>query len=160
MEHEQLKLSNQLCFPLYAASRLITREYQPYLANMEITYPQYLVLLVLWETDGITVNEVARKLILNTNTVTPLLKRMETQSIITRRRSGNDERKVIVCLTAKGKEMKSSAALIPGELGSRIISDRIGIGELTALKNRLHELIDYLQAKDQADEAGGRWERG
>src|SRR5512133_2652142 len=102
MEYEQLKLSNQICFPLYAASRLITREYQPYLDKMEITYPQYLVLLVLWETDGIPVNEIAQKLILNTNTITPLLKRMETQGLITRKRSENDERKVIVCLTGKG----------------------------------------------------------
>src|SRR5512145_2779203 len=105
MGYEQLKLSNQLCFPVYAASRFTTREYQPYLDKLGITYPQYLVLLVLWETDGISVNEIALKLILNTNTITPLLKRMEQQGIITRNRSEKDERKVVVSLTKKGKDM-------------------------------------------------------
>ena len=152
MEYEQLKLSNQICFPLYAASRLITREYQPYLDKMGITYPQYLVLLVLWETDGITVNEIAQKLILNTNTITPLLKRMETQGILSRKRSESDERKVIVCLTGKGKEMKTTAAGIPEELGSKIITDKISISELTDLKNRLNTLINYLVEKDQHEE--------
>jgi DNA-binding MarR family transcriptional regulator len=84
MEYEQLKLNNQLCFPVYAASRLITREYQPHLDKLGVTYPQYLVLMVLWETDGISVNEIAQKLILNTNTVTPLLKRMELLNLISR----------------------------------------------------------------------------
>ena len=92
MAYEQLKLENQLCFPVYAASRLITREYQPFLDKLEITYPQYLVLMILWEEDGMPVNDIARKLILNTNTITPLLKRMEQQGIIRRRRSGKDER--------------------------------------------------------------------
>lgn len=71
MAYEQLKLENQLCFPIYAASRLITREYKPYLDNLGITYPQYLVLMILWENDGLPVNDIAKKLILNTNTITP-----------------------------------------------------------------------------------------
>jgi DNA-binding MarR family transcriptional regulator len=103
MIKEQLKLENQLCFPVYAASRLITRIYQPYLDEIGITYPQYLVLLVLWEKDEVTVNEISRKLILNTNTTTPLLKRLEAQGLVSRRRSGEDERKVIIALTAKEK---------------------------------------------------------
>jgi DNA-binding MarR family transcriptional regulator len=148
MEFDQLKLSNQVCFPLYAASRLITREYQPYLDKMGITYPQYLVLLVLWETDGIPVNEIAQKLILNTNTITPLLKRMESQGILTRRRSGSDERKVMVCLTGKGQEMKSTASGIPEELGKKIITDAITISELTELKTRLNALIQFLVDKN------------
>ncbi len=152
MNYEQLKLGNQICFPLYAASRLITREYQPYLEKMDITYPQYLVLLVLWETDGITVNEIAQKLILNTNTITPLLKRMETQGIISRKRSERDERKVMVCLTGKGTEMKSAAAGIPEELGRKIITDKITISELTELKTRLNTLINYLVDKNQAED--------
>ncbi|NJO70307.1 MAG: MarR family transcriptional regulator, partial [Bacteroidetes bacterium] len=81
MAFEQLKLENQLCFPVYAVSRLITREYQPYLNKLGITYPQYLVLLVLWEHSSMTVNEISQKLILNTNTITPLLKRMESLGI-------------------------------------------------------------------------------
>ncbi len=83
MEYEQLKLENQLCFPFYAVSRLIIRAYQEDLDVLGITYPQYLVLMVLWGKDGITVNQIAEKLILNTNTITPLLKRMETMRLYT-----------------------------------------------------------------------------
>jgi DNA-binding MarR family transcriptional regulator len=79
MAYEQLKLENQLCFPLYTASRLVIQEYQPHLDKLGVTYPQYLVLMILWETDSIAVNEITRRLILNTNTITPVLKRMEAQ---------------------------------------------------------------------------------
>ena len=79
MSYDQLKLENQLCFPVYAASRLITRAYQPHLDKLDITYPQYLVLMILWENDNVPVNDIAKKLILKTNTITPLLKRMEQQ---------------------------------------------------------------------------------
>lgn len=99
MHFDQLKLENQICFSVYAASRLITREYQPYLDQLGVTYPQYLVLMVLWESDEISVNDIAKKLILNTNTVTPLLKRMEKQGLLKRERSKTDKRKVIICLT-------------------------------------------------------------
>jgi len=147
MKYEQLKLSNQLCFPVYAASRLITREYQPYLDELGITYPQYLVLMVLWEKDALSVNEISRKLILNTNTLTPLLKRMETQGLLKRQRSGSDERKVIIRLTTYGKRMQEDASRIPESLGSRLISGTIKIEELTDLKDRLNSLIDFLSKK-------------
>lgn len=145
MEFEQLKLSNQLCFPIYAASRLITREYQPHLDKLGITYPQYLVLMVLWENDGLTVNEIAGKLILNTNTVTPLLKRMEIMKIITRTRSGEDERKVLVRLTQKGKDMRVQAASIPLELVKRLENSPVSTEKLLELKGTLYELIGFLQ---------------
>lgn len=148
MEFEQLKLSSQVCFPLYAASRLITREYQPYLDKLGITYPQYLVLLVLWETDGLSVNAISRKLILHTNTVTPLLKRMESMGILTRKRSGEDERKVVVHLTGKGKEMREAAAAIPEKLGSRILNGGITAGELLELRTQLTGLIHLLGEKN------------
>jgi len=144
MEFEQLKLSNQLCFPIYAASRLITREYQPHLEKLGITYPQYLVLMVLWEDDAITVNEISQKLILNTNTITPLLKRMETQGIIKRQRSESDERKVIVQLTTKGILLKTEAANIPEKLASGLLSESINTEELIDLRNKLNKMIDYL----------------
>ena len=102
MDYAQLKLENQICFPLYAASRLVTREYQPHLDKLGITYPQYLVLMVLWENNGLTVNDISEKLILNTNTLTPLLKRMEKQQLLSRRRDVADERKVLISLTEKG----------------------------------------------------------
>ena len=149
MEFEQLKLVNQLCFPVYAASRLITREYQPYLDQLGITYPQYLVLMVLWETDNISVNGIAQKLILNTNTVTPLLKRMEVQGILIRERSVTDERKVIVKLTSKGKLLQAEAATIPGKLASGLISETLTIAELVDLRDRLHELIDSMSEKNK-----------
>jgi MarR family transcriptional regulator, organic hydroperoxide resistance regulator len=150
MRFEQLKLENQLCFPLYAASRLIIREYQPHLDKLEITYPQYLVLMVLWETDNIAVNDISRKLILNTNTVTPLLKRMEAQGIITRIRSEEDERRVMIRLTDKGLQMREEAAGIPEKLSACIISDALNVKELVDMKEKLNVLIDYL-SKDKTE---------
>lgn len=147
MIREQLKLENQLCFPVYAASRLITRIYQPYLDEIGITYPQYLVLLVLWEKDEVTVNEISRKLFLNTNTTTPLLKRLEAQGLVTRRRSGEDERKVIIALTPKGKKLQSRAAGIPAKLSEGLAGGSMGVNELTDLKGRLKKIIDFLTDK-------------
>ena len=144
MAYEQLKLSNQICFPVYAASRLITREYQPHLDRLGITYPQYLVLMVLWEQDHQPVNDIARRLILNTNTITPLLKRLQAQGIIHRERSTEDERKVIVNLTQKGKELQEEAAQIPQQLVADLLNGPIKTEELLALKQQLYELIDFL----------------
>ena len=152
MEYDQLKLSNQLCFPVYAASRLITREYQPYLDKMGITYPQYLVLMVLWETDGLSVNEIAQKLLLNTNTVTPLLKRMESQGIISRNRSESDERKVIVLLTDKGKDMRIEASSIPENLAAGMNTESMKMEDLIDLRDNLNILITFLLAKNKAIE--------
>jgi DNA-binding MarR family transcriptional regulator len=146
MEYEQLKLENQLCFPFYAVSRLIIRAYQEDLDRLGITYPQYLVMLVLWEKDGISVNEIAEKLILNTNTVTPLLKRMESMQLITRTPSTMDQRKIIIQLTDQGLAMRESAAEIPLKLMSKLnleVSD-VQIAEALNLKNKLYELIKVL----------------
>ena len=141
MGYEQLKLENQLCFPVYAVSRLITREYQPFLDRLGITYPQYLVLMILWEEDGVPVNDIAKKLILNTNTITPLLKRMEKDGIIRRKRSKEDERKVIVQLTAKGREMQEEASLIPEKLAGRLLQGELKTDDLIGLKEMLDSMI-------------------
>jgi len=151
MKYDQLKLSNQICFPVYAASRLITREYQPYLDKIGITYPQYLVLLVLWETNNISVSEITEKLILNTNTVTPLLKRMESLDIISRKRSEKDERKVIVRLTQKGKKMKKKAASIPEKLAAGLITGGMTTEELIELRNNLNLLVGFLIEKNKSE---------
>ena len=146
MEYEQLKLENQLCFPFYAVSRLIIRAYQEDLERLGITYPQYLVLMVLWEKDGISVNEITEKLILNTNTVTPLLKRMEAMQLITRTPSTVDQRKIIIQLTSQGWAMRESAAEIPLKLMNKLnlgVSD-VQIAEALHLKNKLYELIKVL----------------
>jgi len=145
MQYEQLKLENQICFPLYAASRLITRGYQPHLEKLGITYPQYLVLMVLWEEDGVTVNDIAAKLILNTNTVTPLLKRMEGMGIISRRRSMADERKVLITLTEKGRKMRNEAAAIPLQQVEELQQVGITAEELMELKQRLDRLVEHLK---------------
>ena len=144
---DQLKLANQICFPVYAASRLIIREYQPHLDKLGVTYPQYLVMLVLWENDGMPVNDIAQKLILNTNTVTPLLKRMESMGLVSRIRSEEDERKVIIQLTEKGKAMKAEAAHIPFSLLADISAEELNVAELIAMKNKLEEWIEYLKKK-------------
>lgn len=144
MTTEALKLDNQLCFPIYAASRLIIRSYQPYLDKLGITYPQYLVLLVLWEEDDMTVNAISKRLILNTNTITPLLQRMENQHLIVRQRSSVDERKVVVSLTEKGKNMQENAQEIPMQLGSRLISGKLTVDEMLRLKTTLYEIMEEL----------------
>ena len=147
MARDQLKLSNQICFPVYAASRLITREYQPHLDELGITYPQYIALMVLWEKDEISVNEITQKLILNTNTVTPLLKRMELQGLITRQRSNTDERKVIVKLTDKGKALEEKAAEIPQKFIEGLADSNMTVNELISLKESLYQIINFLQSK-------------
>lgn len=123
---------------------MITREYQPFLDKLGITYPQYLVLMILWEEDGKPVNEIAKKLILNTNTITPLLKRMEQQGIIRRRRSGKDERKVIVHLTKKGKQLQEEAAVIPEQLAGLLAGGELKLDDLVRLKEALESMIRSL----------------
>ncbi len=114
---EALKLKNQLCFPLYAAARRLTSAYTPFLKPLGLTYTQYIVLMVLWEKDGITVGEIGERLMLDNGTVTPLLKKMETAGYLTRKRSSEDERVVIVELTESGRGMKSRVRDIPGKVG-------------------------------------------
>lgn len=145
MSFDQLKLDNQLCFPLYAASRLIIRKYQPFLDKLGITYPQYLVLMVLWETDALPVNDIAKKLILNTNTITPLLKRMEKLEIVSRQRSSEDERKVVIKLTRKGHDMEQKASIIPIELGANLTCGNMKLEDLYDLKDKLHKFIDSIE---------------
>ncbi len=144
MTYEQLKLENQICFPLYVTSRLITKEYQPLLNDLGITYPQYLVLMVLWENDNLPVNDIAKKLILKTNTITPLLKRMEQLGIISRKRSDRDERVVLIQLTDKGKALQEKALRIPEELSKRLIGSDLDLGELEKLKENLDSIISFL----------------
>jgi len=153
MSYDQLKLENQLCFPLYAASRLIIRAYQEDLDKMGITYPQYLVLMVLWEHEELTVNEIAEKLILNTNTVTPLLKRMETQQILTREPSKIDQRKVIIKLTEKGNKLQTEAAEIPFRLLNKlnITMNEAELAEALDLKQRLYDIIQVLETVEKKE---------
>lgn len=144
MDDTQLQLSNQICFPLYSVSRLLTKAYKPYLDQMGITYPQYLVLMVLWENDGVFINEISEKLLLNTNTLSPLLKRMENSNLLKRNRSCEDERSVIIELTEKGKNLKKQAAPVPDELVKILITENIQLDEVIQLKGMLNEWIEVL----------------
>jgi DNA-binding MarR family transcriptional regulator len=148
MDSPQLKLSNQICFPLYSVSRLITKAYKPYLDKMGLTYPQYLVLMVLWENDGLTVNQISEKLLLNTNTLSPLLKRMEKMEILKRNRSSEDERSVIVQITEKGKQLKTLAMPIPENLIKTLLTENISMENVIQLKDMLNEWIKILTDKD------------
>ena len=111
--NEALKLKNQLCFPLYAAARRVTGVYTPYLKPLGLTYTQYIVFLVLWEEDHLPVSEIGERLLLDSGTLTPLLKKMEKEGYVTRVRSKIDERSVIVSLTEQGKALKTQVAGVP-----------------------------------------------
>lgn len=142
-DDEALKLENQLCFPLYAASRLVTKMYKPLLKELNITYPQYLILLILWEKDCQTVMEIGNMLFLSTNTLTPLLKRMEAKKIIVREKSTSDERKINIKLTDHGKTMKKKACPIPNKLATDI-AEQFTIERAVKLRNEINQLIKIL----------------
>ena len=142
--YEQLKLDNQLCFRLYTAARLVTNIYHPYFAPLGITYPQYLVLLVLWENDKQPVCDIGKRLMLDTNTITPLLQRMEKAGLIVRTRGIEDTRQRIVSLTPKGMELREQMVNIPDCLSDKI-TDKIGsVDEIIAMIPTLDKLIEGL----------------
>jgi DNA-binding MarR family transcriptional regulator len=116
---DPLRLDVQLCFRLYAASRLITRLYQPLLEPLGLTYPQYIVLMILWEDGPCPVSHVGERALLNTNTLTPLLKRLEQQGLVQRRRRHEDERIVEIHLTEAGRALRTKCACVPAELAAR-----------------------------------------
>ena len=138
-----LQLDNQLCFALYSASLAMTKLYAPLLNALNLTYPQYLVLLVLWEQDGLTVTALGDRLTLNSGTLTPLLKRMEASGLLLRKRSQDDERRVLVSLTPEGKKLKTRAAAIPScvtEATDCSLSALLALtAQLKALRDRLND---------------------
>lgn len=119
-EFDCLKLENQLCFPLYACSRKIIKEYQNYLDKIDLTYTQYITMMVLWEEEKINVKTLGEKLYLDSGTLTPLLKKLEQKEYITRTRSKSDERNLIITITNKGKKLKEQAKIIPKEVSNCI----------------------------------------
>ena len=136
--NELLKLDNQLCFALYACSRSLTRLYRPLLNNLGITYPQYLVLMVLWENKQQSVTELGERLLLDSGTLTPLLKRMENSGLVERTRSREDERKVFVQLTDKGEELKKQAFAIPEQM---FCQSGLTVEEVVRVKGDLEDLL-------------------
>lgn len=147
MYDEQLKLAKQICFPLYAISRFVTQQYRPLLDELNITYPQYLVLLVLWEKNDVAVKEISEKLLLETNTLTPLLKRMQANGHIYRRRCEKDERKVIISLTPEGEKLKEKAADVPASLIGKLNYLDIEKEDVEQLKLTLDKVL--LSIRDQ-----------
>ncbi|MCR5171347.1 MAG: MarR family transcriptional regulator [Treponema sp.] len=115
-----LKLENQLCFPLYAASREILRKYTPFLKELDLTYTQYIVMMVMWESKKLTVGDLGKKLFLDTGTLSPLLKAMEQKGLLTRTREKGDERVVKVQITPAGEELRERAVKVPAEMGKCI----------------------------------------
>lgn len=145
MQYEQLKLENQVCFRLYTAARLTTGAYHPYLDPLGLTYPQYLVLLVLWEQDKQPVNDIAHKLLLETNTVTPLLQRMEKAGLVKRTKGEEDSRQRIVTLTKKGIELRERAKHIPECLSADIIKNEGSVEEIAQMIPTLDKIIEGLK---------------
>lgn len=147
MVKEEFKLENQLCFRLYSASRLITQAYHPLLTKQGLTYPQYLVLLVLWEKDTQPVNDIAKRLLLETNTVTPLLQRMEKEGILTRTKGEKDARQIIVSLTSKGKKLQEKLADVPFSMGEAVMCDSVTPDTAPDLFRMLDDIINRLLHK-------------
>jgi DNA-binding MarR family transcriptional regulator len=146
--HNELRLDNQVCFRLYSASRLIIQAYTPMLNQLGITYPQYLVLMVLWEKDCQPVNDIAHRLLLETNTVTPLLQRMEKLGIVQRQRGKEDKRQQFVSLTAKGKAMEEQAfEIIPAGMGNELSTCPLQLEDYARLASDLDTIIDALKKK-------------
>ncbi len=137
-KYDCLKLDNQLCFPLYAASREVVKRYSPYLDKLDLTYTQYITMLVLWEHGSITVKDAGQLLYLDSGTLTPLFKKLEEKGLVVRARSKTDERNLIVSLTEKGEALKDEAVDIPGHLASCI---RLEPKEAMELYNLLHKLL-------------------
>ncbi len=140
-----LRLDDQLCFSLYAASRALTAIYTPLLAPLGLTYPQYLVMLVLWETDGQSVKAIGERLALDSGTLTPLLKRLEAQGLLRRQRSSADERVVEIHLSTEGKRLKQRARSIPEKLVCKM---GVPVADIARLRDELHAITAAARASD------------
>lgn len=145
MAYEQLKLDNQLCFRLYTAARLVTASYTPYFKQFGITYPQYLVLMMLWEKDNLIISDITERLRLETNTITPLLQRMEKQGLIVRQKSKADSRQRIISLTRKGKELEEQVKDVPNCIARNVAASGMTAEEFTSLVQTLDKFIGVLK---------------
>ena len=136
--YEALRLNNQLCFPLYACAKEIVRRYKPFLDEIDLTYTQYIVMMVLWEEREINVKELGSRLYLDSGTLTPVLKRLEQKGLITRQRDDKDERVLIVSITKEGDELKDKAVEIPIKMAGCVSLEPQDAAELYGL---LHKLL-------------------
>jgi MarR family transcriptional regulator, organic hydroperoxide resistance regulator len=136
-----LKLKNQLCFPIYVCSREITRAYKPYLEKLDLTYTQYIVMMVLWEQKEVTVKSLGNSLCLDSGTLTPLLKKLESKGFVKRERSIDDERSLLVSITAAGKKLKVKAGKVPVAMGGCIA---LSPEDVKQLRRILARILDNL----------------
>jgi DNA-binding MarR family transcriptional regulator len=141
MKYDSLKLENQICFPLYVCSKEIIKKYKPFLDALGITYTQYITLMALWEEDNVTVKDIGDKLYLDSGTLTPLLKKMESQGLIVRQRSATDERNVYVKLTQEGIQLKEKALVVPSQIVSCV---NLSKEEAMTLHELLHKLLNKI----------------
>jgi DNA-binding MarR family transcriptional regulator len=140
---QPLRLDNQICFAVYSAAHAFNRVYKPLLDQLGLTYPQYLVMLVLWERDGVPLKDIGERLFLDSGTLTPLLKRLEAAQLIKRSRSTEDERQVLIALTARGQALKDKAKAVPQSI---LAAAACSVAELSAMKNEIVALRDQLNA--------------
>ncbi len=139
---DSVLLDNQVCFPLYSASNAVIRAYRPLLDKLDLTYSQYLVMMVLWESDGVSVKDVGARLYLDSGTLTPLLKRLEGKGLVERGRSEQDERVRVLKLTTAGVSLKSQALTVPAEMKCKI---KLDLDELLLLKKLCEKVISTLE---------------
>jgi DNA-binding MarR family transcriptional regulator len=143
MSQPQLRLDNQLCFLFHRISRELNAAYRPLLAELGLTYPQYLVMLVLWERDGLGVGELGDRLDLDSGTLSPLLRRLERAGLVRRERATSDERRVRISLTNRGRDLQERAAGVPEAIAGHVVDDEAGY---EAMKAQLNDLADRIAA--------------
>ena len=137
--YEQLKLSNQLCFPLYVCSKEVIRKYKPHLEELDLTYTQYIAMMAMWEHEQLSAKRLGNILYLDSGTLTPVLKTLEKKGLIDRKRSQEDERNLIISLTDNGRKLQDKAAAIPAKMSQCIDMD---LADLQALHGLLHKFMD------------------
>ena len=141
VEFDPLKLENQLCFPLYACAREVVKRYKPFLDDIDLTYTQYVTMMVLWERQEVTSKEIGEKLNLDSGTLTQVIKKLEEKGLVTRRRSPEDERNLVVALTDAGRALRERALSVPGQVGQCI---RLAPEDAQALYRILYQLLECL----------------
>jgi len=140
---QALRLHNQICFAVYSTAHAFNRVYKPLLDKLGLTYPQYLVMLTLWERDGVPLKDIGQRLFLDSGTLTPLLKRLEAAELIKRTRSTEDERQVLIALTPQGHALREKAKSVPQSI---LAASACSVGELVAMKDEIVALRDRLNA--------------
>lgn len=141
-KYDAIKIDNQLCFPLYACAKEIVRRYKPFLDEIDLTYTQYIAMMVLWEEKEINVKELGKRLYLDSGTLTPVLKRLEQKNLISRQRDSQDERNLIVRLTAEGERLKEKAVEIPHKMAGCVKLDEKDAADLYRILHKMLQSFD------------------